>query len=122
MRQGLLLFFLALTNFVSSTTAVLLFKSLWASGKADFLTQQDDRALAAGILSLCMSGVLLVYFYTGTGWMMSSWWLFFTDHVSKSNVESIPRWPVGVYLYGLLSFMHGFWLIFGRSRAFDRMV
>lgn len=121
-RQGLLLFFLALTNFVSSTTAVLLFKSLWASGKADFLTQQDDRALAAGILSLCMSGVLLVYFYTGTGWMMSSWWLFFTDHVSKSNVELIPRWPVGFYLYGLLSFMHGFWLIFGRSRAFDRMV
>lgn len=121
-RQGLLLFFLALTNFVSSTTAVLLFKSLWASGKADFLTQQDDRALAAGILSLCMSGVLLVYFYTGTGWMMSGWWLFFTDNVSKSKVEFIPRWPVGVYLYGLLSFMHGFWLIFGRPRAFDSMV
>jgi hypothetical protein len=116
-RQGLLIFLLALTNFVSSTTAVLLFKSLWAPGKVDFLTRQDDRALAAGILCLCMSGVLLVYFYIGTGWMMSGWWLFFTDNVSNSNVDFIPKVPVGVYLYGLLSFMHGFWLIFGRPHS-----
>ena len=50
-----------LANFVSSASAVLFFKSLWAPGQEDFLTREEDRALAAGILCLYMSRVLLIY-------------------------------------------------------------
>jgi hypothetical protein len=49
--RGMLVFCLALANFVSSAPAVLFFKSLWAPGQEDFLTQEEDRAL-----------VLLCYF------------------------------------------------------------
>jgi hypothetical protein len=52
--RGVLVFCLALANFASSAPAVLFFKSLWAPGQEDFLTREEDRALAAGILCLCM--------------------------------------------------------------------
>lgn len=103
---------LVLANFVSSATAVLFFKSLWAPTQNDFVNREQDRALAAGILSMCIGGVLLVF--TGAGNMMSIWWLFFTENIR--NPDFVPKWPAAVYLYGLLSYVHGFWLVFGRWR------
>lgn len=44
---------------------------------------------------------------------MSPWWLFFTG---VAETHCLPRWPVAVYAYGLLSCAHGIWLIFGRTR------
>jgi hypothetical protein len=48
--RGVSVFCLTLANFVSSAPAVLFFKALWAPGQEDFVTQAEDRALAAGIL------------------------------------------------------------------------
>jgi hypothetical protein len=110
--RGGLVFLLVLANFVSSGPAVLFFKSLWASPTADFRMHEADRALAAGILCLCTSGALLLY--TGEGQFMSPWWLFYTE---VAEPRCLPPWPVAGYLYGLLSFVHGVWLIFGRSRT-----
>jgi len=100
LRRGIFLLPLALANVVSSATAVVFFKSLWAPNKRDFLTHEEDRALAAGILCLCITGVLVLY--ADGGRLMSGWWLFFSevfeDPVAKRNAELIPKWPMGVYL------------------------
>jgi len=112
--RAVLLFPLVLANFVSSGTAVLFFKSLWASANADFRTNGADRALAAGILCFCTCGPLLVYI---SGVVSSPWWVFFHETVSQSQVLQMPRIPLAVYLYGLLSFAHGMHLILGRSRT-----
>jgi len=106
------LLFLVLANFVSSAAAVRFFKSLWAPTQDDFVNREQDRALAAGILCMCIAGVLLLF--TGADHMMSIWWLFFIENIS--NPDFVPTWPVAVYLYGLLSYVHGFWLVFGRCR------
>jgi hypothetical protein len=117
--RAVLILPLAMLNFVSSATAVLFFKSLWAPTRKDFVQNEENRALAAGILCICVCGVLLLYF---PGSMMSTWWLFFTGNIEKGVSEALtPKWPLAVYIYGLGSFAHGFWLVFGRRAAADNV-
>ncbi len=112
--RGALLLPLVLINCVSSGPAVLFFKSLWVPSEVNFRTRDADRALAAGILCLCTSWVLLVYL--GAERLRSPWWLFFTNAVKNYPTIHLPAWPVAVYCYGLLSFVHGAWLIVRRAR------
>jgi len=98
--RGLLLLPLALFNFVSSVPSVLLFKSLWVRPGADLVGDPAARSQAAGILCLCTSGVLLV--------LSSTWWVFF-NNMAKGDWTPTP--PLGVWLYGLLSYAHGYWLL-----------
>jgi hypothetical protein len=102
--RGLLLLPLALVNFVSSAATALLFRSFWAPTRTDFTSDDEGRTLAAGILALCVSGCLVAY----VGPFMSTWWLFFSQMAGEAWT---PHWPLGVYLYGLLSYSHGFWLL-----------
>ncbi|MDM8541892.1 hypothetical protein QUF90_12460 [Desulfococcaceae bacterium HSG9] len=109
-------FFLTLipviANFVSSAAAVLFFKSLWTPGLSDFVTDEQNRKRAAGILCLCVSGCLLV-FLPCVG-VKSVWWIFFDSTVASENL--MPQIPVAVLLYAFLSYLHGYILIFGSPK------
>ena len=102
--RGLSLSLLALINFVSSVTAALLFKSLWAPTRTDFTNDVAGRVQAAGILCLCTTGVLVA----SVAPVVSTWWLFFSE---MAGTAWMPTRPLGVWLYGLLSFAHGYWLL-----------
>jgi hypothetical protein len=102
--RGLALLPLALINFVSSATSALLFKSLWSPTRDNFTSDAAGRTQAAGILCLCTTGVLSVNFYP----FLSTWWLFFSGVV---GAEWMPVLPIGVWVYALLSYAHGYRLL-----------
>jgi hypothetical protein len=102
--RGLALLPLALINFVSSATSALLFKSLWAPTRSDLTSDAAGRTQAAGILCLCTTGVLAVNFAP----LLSTWWLFFTGVAGRAWTEGPP---LGVWIYALLSYAHGYWLL-----------
>ena len=99
-----------LANFVSSAVAVLFFKSLWVPDVSDFVSNEQNRRRAAGILCLCVSGCLFVF----TPWLKSTWWIFFDSTVASENL--MPLIPVAVLLYAFLSYCHGYILIFSGSQ------
>lgn len=96
---------LVLAVFVGSQTSVLLFRSLWGGGRDDVATDPSARALAAGILCVCVAGCLA--FSPALG-LPSPWWLFYGSTLRQSGLEMlIPPFPAGVLSYALASAVHG---------------
>lgn len=55
---------------------------------------------------MCTTGVLVVFVPAFS--FSSTWWLFFQGMVGSAWT---PPLPLGVWVYGLLSFAHGYWLL-----------
>ena len=133
--QMIFLLPLIIANFISSSAAVLFFKTLWVPSASE--NPERNKSMAAGILCLCISGCLMVY---GLGGFKSTWWIFFSKMVVKESVDAqpqdhssgqkstqtdgadnhkktiLPKTPVAVLIYAFLSYIHGFSLIFGFKR------
>jgi|GEM_PF-3512120 len=86
--------------FVSSVVSAQTFSAMFKSGRKR--SEEETAYINAGILCMCVSGCLLIFFY-----MKSPWWLFFTGLAKDVRVML----PISVLAYALFSFIHGYHLI-----------
>ncbi|HEX2945898.1 MAG TPA: hypothetical protein VHT96_08065 [Clostridia bacterium] len=86
--------------FVSSVVAAQTFSAMFKSGRKK--SAEETSYINAGILCMCVSGCLLVFFF-----MKSPWWLFFLGLAKDVPVE----FPIAVLIYAFFSFIHGYHLI-----------
>jgi len=90
-------------SMVEPSLMIMLNKPLWAPGEGDMLATEAKKRLSLGMLCMCTSGALLFYFAP----VQSAWWLFFRDLMDTRPASNLAFFPLGVGLYGLLSFYHG---------------
>ncbi len=86
--------------FVSSVVAAQTFSAMFRSGRKK--SSEESSYKNAGILCMCVSGCLLVFFF-----MKSPWWLFFMGLAKDVTVNL----PIAVVIYAFFSFVHGYHLI-----------
>lgn len=86
--------------FVSSVVSVQTFSAMFKSGKKK--SEDEVAYINAGILCMCVSGCLLVFFF-----LKSPWWLFFLGLAKDVTIN----YPVAVLVYAFFSFVHGYYLI-----------
>lgn len=86
--------------FVSSVVSAQTFSAMLKNDKA--VQYKENNYKNAGILCMCVSGSLLMFFF-----MKSPWWLFFLGLAKDITI----RFPAGVLLYAFFSFAHGYYLL-----------
>ncbi len=89
--------------FVSSVVTASTFSTMLKKDSYD--NDYEKNYLNAGILCMCVSGCLLVFFL-----LKSPWWLFFMGFADKQNIS--VTYPISTLLYAIFSFIHGYFLIF----------
>ncbi|HEX2927114.1 MAG TPA: hypothetical protein VHP38_12800 [Ruminiclostridium sp.] len=86
--------------FVSSVVSAQTFSAMLKTKKDE--GNEKNTYINAGILCMCVSGCLLMFFF-----MKSPWWLFFTNLAKDVPVHL----PIAVLIYAFLSFSHGYYLL-----------
>ncbi len=86
--------------FVSSVVAVQTFSAMLKSGRKK--SPEETSYMNAGVICMCVSGCLLVFFF-----MKSPWWLFFLGLAKDVPV----KFPIAIMIYAFFSFVHGYYLL-----------
>jgi hypothetical protein len=100
--SGLLFLLQNMLVFVSSVVSATTFSAMLKSRTCK--SPEEKRYINAGILCMCVSGCLLMYFG-----MESPWWLFFGGFGKELNVRVV--FPLATLIYALFSFIHGYYLL-----------
>jgi hypothetical protein len=88
--------------FISSIIAASTFSAM--RKKRQQRSRKNENYVNAGILCMCVSGCLIVFFV-----LKSPWWLFFSGFEKDLGIRL--DLPVATLIYALLSFAHGYYLI-----------
>ena len=97
---SLIFLFQNMLLFVSSVVSAKTFAAMLKIDKDK--SPEEENYINAGILCMCVSGCLLMFFF-----MKSPWWLFFTSLAKDVTI----KFPLAALIYGIFSFIHGYSLV-----------